>query len=233
MQRPLMHRHNNRPKQCDDGEINILTRFERFAFSILPCELEVARDAIRNQGAQWLKNFVVDEACDRDAQIIYRSPDGPNWLPAIEIGILLNEVSGRQGKRTLFISNTEDGYRSMILCISKIIPGTHLMFRVSRVDLQYPGNFLEAAEGGEFVRTVYAMRDSDRWVFFEKGDPLPFENLDQYLAQRKRDRLTPEIISTYLKRIGYGSLRQEFWLDKTAAAHALATRDFRLWRPES
>jgi hypothetical protein len=73
------------------------------------------------------------------------------------------------------------------------------------------------------------MRDSGAWVFFEKGDLLPFEDANYYRARRKKDRLTPEIISTYLKRIGYGSLRREFWVDQTAVAHVMATRNFRFW----
>jgi hypothetical protein len=165
--------------------------------------------------------------------MIYCSPDGPNRLPAIEVGILLSEVKGNQGRRTLFMSNVADGYRSMIFSVSRSIPGVHLMFCVCRSDLEYPGNFVEAAAGGEFVRAIYSLRDSNGWVFFEKGAPLTFEDVDNYRARRKRDRLTPEIVSSYLKRIGYASLRQEFWIDETASAHVLATRDLRLWRPDA
>jgi len=120
----------------------------------------------------------------------------------------------------------------MIISMSKTIPGTHLLFEISRPDLAYPRSAVRAVEAGESVRTVYAMRDSDAWVFFEKGDPLPFEETNLYHARRKKDRLTPEIIAMYLERIGYGSLRREFWIDEAAPAHVLATEDFRLWRPD-
>jgi len=164
--------------------------------------------------------------------MIYGSPDGPNRPPAIQIGILLSEVHGTQEKKTLFVSSVADGYFSMIISISKKIPGTHLLIEVSRPDLTYPRSAVGAVEAAESVRTVYAMRDSDVWVFYEKGDPLPFEDIGLYQARRKRDRLTPEIIAMYLKRIGYGSLRREFWIDEAAPAHVLATQDFRLWRTD-
>jgi hypothetical protein len=153
-------------------EINILTQFERFAFSILPCELDEALGAIRKQGQQWQKSFAVDRPCRRDARMICCSPDGPNRLPAIEVGILLSEVNGNQGRRTLFISNVADGYRSMIFSVSRSIPGVHLMFCVCRSDLEYPGNFMEAAAGGEFVRTIYSLRDSNGGSSLRKAPRL-------------------------------------------------------------
>jgi hypothetical protein len=230
MQRFLMQRYDDNSEA--NNEISILALFERFAFAILPCELQVARDVIRSQGDLWNKNFVFDEPGCRDVRMIYDSPDGPNRPPAIQIGILLSEVHGSQGKRTLFVSSVADGYSSMVITISKMIPGTHLLIEVSRQDLAYPRSAVRAAEAAESVRTVYAMRDSDAWVFYEKGDPLPFEEIGLYQARRKRDRLTPEIIAMYLERIGYGSLRRDFWIDEASPAHVLATQNFRPWRPD-
>jgi hypothetical protein len=222
--------------QCDDhsskefSQVNILTLFERFAFSILPCSVAVAREAIRMQGKQWNKTFELDELSCRDARASYDSPDGPHQLPAVQIGILLSEVTGNEGKKTLFVSSVADGYSSMIMSLSKTILGTHLSINVSRPDVAYPGNAISAVQAGKSVRTVYAMLDNDRWIFFQNGDPLPFEDIDRYRARKKRDRLTPEIISVYLDQIGYGSLRREFWVDDTAPAYVLATRAFRLWQ---
>jgi len=39
-----------------------------------------------------------------------------------------------------------------------------------------------------FVRIMW----DDRWDFWEEGDPLPVENLENYKKRRKRDRLTGE-----------------------------------------
>jgi hypothetical protein len=230
MQRPFVQCHHESSKECD--QIDILALFGRFAFSIVPCGLAELREAIRKQGEQWRKTFEFDELGCRDVRVIYESPDGPHQLPAIQIGILLSEVDGTDGRKTLFVSSVADGYSSMIMSISKTIPGTHLSVNVSRSDVAYPGNGISAVQAGKPIRTVYAMLDGDRWAFFQKGDPLPFEDVDRYRARRRRDRLTPEIISIYLERIGYGSLRREFWIDETAPARVLATGPFRLWRPD-
>jgi hypothetical protein len=162
-------------------------------------------------------------------RVIYESPDGPNQLPAIQIGILLSEVNGVDGKKTLFVSSVADGYSSMILSLSKAIPGRHISVNVSRLDLAYPANAINVVEAGKSVRSVQVMLDGDRWIFFQSGEPLSFEDVDRYRARRKKDRLTPQMISTCLDQIGYASLRREFWVDEAAPAHLLASRAFRLW----
>ncbi|WP_283470535.1 hypothetical protein [Methylosinus trichosporium] len=230
MQRPKLRRHDKIHRSTE--QMSILTAYENFTFSIIPCDLHVAREMIRRQGAQWENIFEIDEDVHRDVRIIYDSPDGPKRYPSINVGILLSEVDGNDGKKTLFVSSVTDGYSSMIFCISKLIPGAHFKFDVSRPDLLYPGNAIRVLEDGKNVRTVYSMRDGERWVFFENGHPFPFEETDLCLARRKRDRLTPEIISTYLERIGYGSLKREFWINATAPARLLAMSSFRFCRPD-
>jgi hypothetical protein len=211
------------------AEMSILAPFKQFTFSVLPCQLASARAAVMKQGEQWEKDFVIDEPTRRDVRLIYNSPDGPDRPPAINIGILLSEVDGVEGKKTLFVSSVADGYSSMLASVSREIPGTHLTFRVSRPDIRYPGCAMYARRGGSYIRTVHAMLDDNAWVFFEKGDPLPFEEVDLYRARRKRDRLSIDIVSSYITRYGYGSLCLGFWIDAAAPAQLLGTRNFRVW----
>lgn len=210
--------------------MSILALFERFVFSVLPCRLELARAAVKKQGELWGKSFVFDEPKHRDVRLLYNSPDGPDRPPAINIGILLSEVDGVDGRKTLFVGSVADGYSSMIAGVSREISGTHLTFKVSRPDIRYPGCALSAIRDGKSVRTVYAMLDNN-WVFFEKGELLPFEQIDHYGARRKMDRLSVDIISSYVNRLGYGSLDLGFWIGSTAPAHFLATTGFRTWNP--
>ena len=229
-----MHCHRN----CHCGtpernnEVSILALLNRFTFSILPCGLELAREAVRVQCAKAGKVLIVDETRCRDVRMIYFSDDGPDHLPPTNLAIMMTAVNGSDGERTLLVNSVSDGFLSLIYSMSNTVPGIHLMVSVSRPNLTFPRNSILAVAHGDLVRTVYAMRDSHDWVFCERGDPLPFEEIGLYQARRKRDRLTPEIIATYLKRIGYGSLRREFWTDEAAPAHVLATRGFRLWRPD-
>lgn len=51
-------------------------------------------------------------------------------------------------------------------------------------------------------RSIAAANDGGKWVFQQFGAPYAFENVDAYGSRRKRDRLTPEMLSTYLDAIG-------------------------------
>ena len=50
-------------------------------------------------------------------------------------------------------------------------------------------------------RVIYALKE-DRWVFYEEGDILPFENPEYYKRRRIRDRINNEIIIEYLAKCG-------------------------------
>lgn len=207
--------------------MSILRRYPRFAFTLIPGGVDQVRGAIVAVAGEWGKKFAVDQSFRRDVRAIYDSPTGPDYPPAIHIGILISEVPGREGPRTAFVSSVADGYLSLIHRASTIIPGAHLSFSISRSTEKYPRNALTAIQGGEQVRTVSSMLDTGAWEFFEKGDPLTFEIAAYYAAWRKRDRLTPEIIAKYLDTLGYASLEEDFWVS-CSPGHLLCEEGFRL-----
>lgn len=207
---------------------SILATYKRFAFAILPCPMIAARDVIMSQADIWGRPLVVDRPAQRDVRQILSSLDGPTQLPSVSTGILLSEIDGPSGLRTLFVSNVADGFSSMIYMISRRISDYSLSVQISDPLCDYPRNALTAVVVEKAIRTVYAMRDINAWEFFQKGDPLFFEEPSLYDARLKRDRLTPNIISGYLARLGYGSLDQDFWIS-TAPAHLLCDQNFRLW----
>ena len=50
-------------------------------------------------------------------------------------------------------------------------------------------------------RLIQAYKE-DRWIFYEEGKPLSFENLDYYKRRRIIDRLNNNIIKEYMIRLG-------------------------------
>jgi hypothetical protein len=142
----------------------------------------------------------------------------------------LSEVNNLDRQTILFVSSVNDGYHSMVMAISKKIPGVVINFHVSRMDVEYPGVFIEFFVTGKSHRTVYSMKDERERVFWKKGDPLEFEEPQRYLARRKRDRLNPDIISGYLQKLGYVSLERKFWISD-GPARLVAHKDFRVWYP--
>lgn len=67
--------------------------------------------------------------------------------------------------------------------------------------LEYPAYSFKMinAEGKERIILAYK---EDRWVFYEVGDPLPFEDVELYKKRYIRDRLNNNIIYSYLLKNG-------------------------------
>jgi hypothetical protein len=61
------------------------------------------------------------------------------------------------------------------------------------------------------VRAVYATNDGGPWCFGAFGDPLDFEQLDQYKAPRVRDRFTPAMLDAYLRNLGLRFFSPDFY----------------------
>ncbi len=215
--------------------MTILEELRIFSFTIIPGEGERIADVIKEKGAQWgTREYEIDRPCQRDVRIITLSPNGLSQWSAIRRAILLSEVQSSEGPINLFVSSVRDGYRSMVVAISKAIPDEVVQFRMS----YFPASvgtacFIKSFVAGKSQRSVYVTRDdiSDRWEFFEQGQPLKFEEPELYQARRKKDRLNLTIISSYLKKLGYVSLEREFWINAHASARLLAHGQFRIWHP--
>jgi hypothetical protein len=50
-------------------------------------------------------------------------------------------------------------------------------------------------------RAIVAALDGGEWVFEATGDPLPFEQPEQYARRRKSERFTPELLFDYLREL--------------------------------
>ena len=191
--------------------------------------MALAREVILAQSAAWDRPLSIDRYAPRDVRQILNSMDGPAHFPSVRTGILLSEIDGPSGLRTLFVSNVADGFSSMIYMASRRIGGLHFSIQTSSYLCNFPRNAFSVIMDERDVRVVYSMRDANSWEFFQKGEPLSFEDVSFYDAKKKRDRLTPSIISTYLVQIGYGSLEKDFWIS-AAPGHLLCESEFRLWK---
>ncbi|HLL05610.1 MAG TPA: hypothetical protein VK539_33885 [Myxococcaceae bacterium] len=62
------------------------------------------------------------------------------------------------------------------------------------------------------VRALAVANDGGRWVFEQSGEPLPFEQVEQYQARRVRDRFTFEMLKDYLRHLGLAPFQEDFYL---------------------
>ena len=63
----------------------------------------------------------------------------------------------------------------------------------------------------QFSRRYIAAHHESRWEFVEQGEPLPFEEVEQYQARRIKDRLTPEMVERYCSHFGIDFLNPDFY----------------------
>lgn len=75
--------------------------------------------------------------------------------------------------------------------------------RVSSASDKWPICEFKLSEGGVERRFIRAFRNDTKWDFYENGEPLPFEDLNQHRNRRVRSRLTPKMLKEYCLALGW------------------------------
>lgn len=103
--------------------------------------------------------------------------------------------------RIVFLSsNMTDGLDGISKKLRELLSCTLIQIRMSIVTFDFHGCFwFEYISPKGERRIIYAIEE-DRWVFYEQGVPLPFENLDYYKRRRIKDRINNDIIIEYLAK---------------------------------
>jgi hypothetical protein len=65
-----------------------------------------------------------------------------------------------------------------------------------------------------YVRTISAAHDGDRWRFDADGTVQAFEQTDRYQARRIRDRFTSEMLAAYAAELGLRPFDEDFYSDR-------------------
>ena len=63
----------------------------------------------------------------------------------------------------------------------------------------------------QFPRRYIAAHHESRWEFVDQGEPLPFEEVEQYQARRIKDRLTPEMVERYCSHFSIDLFNPDFY----------------------
>jgi hypothetical protein len=107
-------------------------------------------------------------------------------------------------------SNYEDGLITLSCHISDNLNEPFYQFSFSNSDHLDKKFSLERYVNGEILRVVYAMQDP-KWVFYEQGEILSFEDVTNYEKKRKPNRLNKEIIIDYCSQLGFDIKNDNFW----------------------
>ncbi|MCY3020127.1 MAG: hypothetical protein NTW87_14005 [Planctomycetota bacterium] len=77
-------------------------------------------------------------------------------------------------------------------------PDTNLMYGGVKLDLLGP----ERREWLNYVRSICASKDGDRWRFDAVGEVQPFEQIEKYKTRKIADRFTPDMLEQYCAAFG-------------------------------
>jgi hypothetical protein len=128
---------------------------------------------------------------------------------AIALEPCLNE------KMTFFVANIQDGWHTLIYSVCKHFKLRCFELSISNDTIDYPSNKIVCYDNGVNIRSIRAiMADDNKWEFYQKGDPLAFENLENYKKRRIKDRLNRAIIIQYLARLNIDLNSNDFWISE-------------------
>lgn len=120
---------------------------------------------------------------------------------------------------TVLVCDLADGWASLSFLLARELKGFQIRVLSTQDGVKYPQNLFEVWRLGESIRFVMAMRDSDKWQFFERGAVQPFEDVALYKESLKKNRLSRSILKRYLERIGWDIAQKIFWQSKELAVY--------------
>ena len=186
-----------------------------------------------------LVDFIVQWERKRDIVNEYPTPTrkidiGGTWEQRLNSLLPLNRskvmVSETQSNWCVYVNNSPNGTDlyadppylceklgvreiavTLVRDIPKIKPGsTQFLYE----DYTRAEKVLSATGTGwcdQFPRRYIAAHHESRWEFVDQGDPLPFEEIEQYQARRIKDRLTPEMVERYCSHFGIDLFNPDFY----------------------
>ena len=102
---------------------------------------------------------------------------------------------------TIMFSNIQDGWFTLFCSIANAIDIKACYMRImDDRKIENPSNYLYYINNS-VTRVVYTLKDT-KWVFYEQGAPLSFENIEYYKAKIKKERLNKNIMTEYCEKMG-------------------------------
>lgn len=116
----------------------------------------------------------------------------------------------------VFLSSVTDGWPTLLNKYYSIYQRETICVGLCDKETYFPIYNFEYKMGIQ-NRVIQAMKDANKWEFFESGELLSFENESNYKKRKISDRLNNEIIHEYLKINGIDITKDEFWRSKDMA----------------
>lgn len=62
------------------------------------------------------------------------------------------------------------------------------------------------------IRKISLINEGKKWVFYQKGDPLPFESVSHYDEKEIKKRFSFDLLHTYASALGLDPFNEDFYL---------------------
>ena len=111
---------------------------------------------------------------------------------------------------TVQYSNYYDGWFTLSNYISEKIQKPFYLISFSNETSNDQCFLFSLYQNGAVKRMVRAMQDP-KWIFYNDGTVLPFENEDYYKKRRINDRLNKDIIIEYCRKLKLDITNDDFW----------------------
>lgn len=111
---------------------------------------------------------------------------------------------------TLFTSNLSDGGSSLVFIMNEFLKLDSISLRISKTEDFYKVYDFDYYKDGDSIRYVRSMQDP-RWEFYERGNPLWFEDIELYKQRMIKKRMNKEILISYCLKLGFDITLENFW----------------------
>ncbi len=120
---------------------------------------------------------------------------------------------------TVMVVNLVDGWSSVVGLIAREHTARQIQATGTIDSADFPSFHFHMWEGGKEQRLIMALRDSSKWIFVQRGIPLPFERPEDLARRRTRDRINRPIILSYLRNLGWDLEEDDFWRSRRPAIY--------------
>lgn len=111
---------------------------------------------------------------------------------------------------TIFTSNQTDGANSIVFIINEFLKKEAISISTSWGGRWMDFYAMEYWQDGKSVRYVRSMQDP-RWEFYERGNPLWFEDIELYKQRMIKKRMNKDILIDYCNKLGFNIDDKCFW----------------------
>ena len=188
----------------------IIEQFSYFTFSCLQCQL---KDIVKALSAELLENgkrklsfkpFMFDLYDNSPLNGGAHFEKAYFFVPATNRNICV------------MYSNYSDGWNTLASWLSSKLQCDCYNFKITNMDSSDSMNSFQFTQKGMDIRTVYAMKDDSKWIFYENGIIQWFEDESYYKRRFIKNRLNKDILLSYCAKLGFAITEAHFWESEDA-----------------